>query len=755
MSHTKNEFDKNPLFRIDPITRNITNESGKKIFLAQRDHKSERFNFVLPRVIDGHDMSECDKVEIHFTNTDADTLEEIKDVYTVKDLMVDPSDKDRVKFTWEIENNATQLAGKLEFSITFICEGEEKVLEYSFGTTVFKGIMIAESYYHTENVLKPYITGVVAEWKKEIIRVSTEGVKAVEDAKGDILQEIQGHADAVTQAKDDAISEITGIKDDIVDAKNEALDVITDAQEKAEEAKGEIVSAREALEQATTVVKNATTVAENATEAVENAVARMEETSKTTIKDVQAEGEKVTSNANAVIGGIMTAFADATAQIGAKGKEATDAVEDAQNTAIESISGAKDDALDSIEEQKLDAENYLSDRASRLNTNMTAVWETVSYQMDAKTQEATSKMNQTYSDTLQWISEAEREAKKAIENAGSQACGSVVTLQEQAVSDIANKHTLATDDIIQKHTDAVNEIQIIADSLPPDYMELSEDVSNKANAIKGTASGDEVVITDISPDTHTLNVKVNGVDNPENVTVARLGKNILCFKEDCTTRYDIPYVKNMGVTWEYKPDKQEFVLTGTSNRNAINSNLLLEYLRVEPFIRSGKKYVVTLERINGSITGGTSATKMRLYIGSRNLDLPFPTSENKVVTEIIDGNEGSGIMSLFFGAGTQGVVFNDYTFRMKLELGDTATEWEPATCTTYTPNADGIVEGMTSLYPITTIMTNADNAVIECEYNRDTNKVIANTDDAVSQLHHSVESLESQLEGVAELLGGI
>ena len=54
---------------------------------------------------------------------------------------------------------------------------------------------------------------------------------------------------------------------------------------------------------------------------------------------------------------------------------------------------------------------------------------------------------------------------------------------------------------------------------------------------------------------------------------------------------------------------------------------------------------------------------------------------------------------------------------IQIELGSTATDYEPyITPTDYTPNADGTVNGVTSLYPNTTLMTDTDGVIIDCEY---------------------------------------
>lgn len=62
---------------------------------------------------------------------------------------------------------------------------------------------------------------------------------------------------------------------------------------------------------------------------------------------------------------------------------------------------------------------------------------------------------------------------------------------------------------------------------------------------------------------------------------------------------------------------------------------------------------------------------------------------------------------------------------IQLEVGNVATDFEEHKgVQTLTPNADGTVEGITSLAPTMTLHTNNADVVIHCEYNRDTNKAL-------------------------------
>lgn len=64
-----------------------------------------------------------------------------------------------------------------------------------------------------------------------------------------------------------------------------------------------------------------------------------------------------------------------------------------------------------------------------------------------------------------------------------------------------------------------------------------------------------------------------------------------------------------------------------------------------------------------------------------------------------------------------------YGNSIQIELGSKATAYEPyITPTEYIPTVDGTVNGVTSLYPNTTLMTDTDGVMIDCEYYKDIDK---------------------------------
>lgn len=198
MAHLHNVFDSDNRFRIDPITRAITNESGK-IKLVQHDHNSERFTFEVPRLVDGHDMSLCTKVEIHYLNVSASNSEQSADVYLVNDATVDEWDEDKVVFSWLISANATKYSGTLNFLVRFVClDGE--TIEYAWNTAIFSDITIDNGMDNGEAVIAEY-SDVLEAWKEEVLNGTDGIVTEIEAAKAEALNDI-------ADAKETMLSEI-------------------------------------------------------------------------------------------------------------------------------------------------------------------------------------------------------------------------------------------------------------------------------------------------------------------------------------------------------------------------------------------------------------------------------------------------------------------------------------------------------------------------------------------------------------------
>ncbi len=111
-------IDSDTHFTINPITRAITNVSQKKTTLIQGDHNSEVFTFVVPRFIEGHDMSSTDLIQVHFNNIDVKTKEQSQGVSPIGSRLIRD---DEIEFRWLIPQAATKYVGSLNFLIRFAC----------------------------------------------------------------------------------------------------------------------------------------------------------------------------------------------------------------------------------------------------------------------------------------------------------------------------------------------------------------------------------------------------------------------------------------------------------------------------------------------------------------------------------------------------------------------------------------------------------------------------------------------------------
>lgn len=164
MTHNHNVLDMDSIYIIDPITRTIKNESSSKAMIMQNDHNSERFSFEMPRYIEGHDMSLCDKVEVHYLNISSNKRLQNSGLYTVTDL--NPTDE-KVKFSWLISENATRLIGTLNFLICFCCTNNGTIT-YSWHTAIHEGIPVSRGIDAGSMFPSEYVD-IIAQWEDTVI----------------------------------------------------------------------------------------------------------------------------------------------------------------------------------------------------------------------------------------------------------------------------------------------------------------------------------------------------------------------------------------------------------------------------------------------------------------------------------------------------------------------------------------------------------------------------------------------------------
>lgn len=163
--HTHNVTDGDNKFIVDGISRAIKNASTSKTIVMQFDHNSEVFTFELPRYIEGHDMTECNRVEVHYLNIDSITKQENEGIYLVDDLTIN-DDENKLTCSWVISQNATQLVGSLNFLLRFICLTDD-VIDYVWNTSIFSGIYVSKGIYNSDIIAEQYIDTIKA-WENRL-----------------------------------------------------------------------------------------------------------------------------------------------------------------------------------------------------------------------------------------------------------------------------------------------------------------------------------------------------------------------------------------------------------------------------------------------------------------------------------------------------------------------------------------------------------------------------------------------------------
>lgn len=223
MAHAHIVSDSDNHFIIDPISRQISNNS-KKTILIKTDHNSEQFTFELPRYVEGHDMSLSNKVEVHFLNINSKTRQTNPGIYNVVDFDVDAEDNTKVLGTWLVSREATKYPGSLNFVIRFSCLADDNVEYYSWNTAIYTGITIADTIENTETIVEDYVD-IFRQWLDTLeMAGSTGDIYAISD-DGTIInlcEKVDGLDSHVTELEAQITefgNRVTGVEQDVSEFK--------------------------------------------------------------------------------------------------------------------------------------------------------------------------------------------------------------------------------------------------------------------------------------------------------------------------------------------------------------------------------------------------------------------------------------------------------------------------------------------------------------------------------------------------------
>lgn len=183
MGHEHNVYDTDTHFIIDPVKRVIKSDNARKATLIQFDHNSERITFECPRYIEEHDMSLCNKVEIHFINIDVTKKNELSGIYTVDDLAISG---DNVVCSWLVSRAATQYAGTLNFIVRFACV-EDDIITYAWNTGICSSISITRGIDAAGSFRNDY-SDIIEQWKASVIAYFNADFSAWKSATKDDIE---------------------------------------------------------------------------------------------------------------------------------------------------------------------------------------------------------------------------------------------------------------------------------------------------------------------------------------------------------------------------------------------------------------------------------------------------------------------------------------------------------------------------------------------------------------------------------------
>ena len=233
--------------------------------------------------------------------------------------------------------------------------------------------------------------------------------------------------------------------------------------------------------------------------------------------------------------------------------------------------------------------------------------------------------------------------------------------------------------------------------------------STFANAIKKTVSGTVITADDVSPVEHDITCKISSdtVTDLTAVNVTECGKNL------------------------YNQGEMTF------------SRLLNDYHQFANLSSAGlvgKKITYQAEIDN---TQGTGESRINCWTLQNGSVVPAPAAINSIAAG------ETGISKITFtvpdcekilpGAFLYGDTGHPVTIR-KFQISFEDTAYTPYTGQNYTPAADGTVEGMTSVSPYMTILTDTAGVTITATYNQDTEKVLNNIEQQIPDVGALIEA---------------
>lgn len=244
------------------------------------------------------------------------------------------------------------------------------------------------------------------------------------------------------------------------------------------------------------------------------------------------------------------------------------------------------------------------------------------------------------------------------------------------------------------------------------YLKITDEILNSYITIYGFADNDELygqecVISNIQIEKGTTATEYEPFIDPSTMTVTKCGKNLIPYPfASQTLTYN-------GVTYTDNGDGS-VTIEGTVENDGVSFMLVNTGAGGRKYLPKGTYYLSCPEIANNS------DVFLSIFFYDDNETSTFTATSGKNQSFTLEKGQYYGLYFRVYG----GSVIKKITVKPQIEVGSVATVYEKYNATEHTPSSDGTVDGIASLSPNMTILTDTEGAVVECEYIKDTNKVI-------------------------------
>lgn len=240
-----------------------------------------------------------------------------------------------------------------------------------------------------------------------------------------------------------------------------------------------------------------------------------------------------------------------------------------------------------------------------------------------------------------------------------------------------------------------------------------------ANSLKGNISGDTVRIDDVSPIKHTVKIKARR-------------KNLL----NADGMVNGAFVKNNDGSYTLTKISDSTRSSGWVNISIpANTHISLSTTSIE----GTAAFAFQFKHKDETYTSAGPLSSAQLAFA------PY-IIKNEVVSVRVyfDQNVADGASLKISGLQIElGSVTTDYVHYVDLSTISVivSPDGTSTSATEYIPDADGVVEGVKSLYPSMVVTTDDAGATVEVEYNKDTNAVLGGVETSLDNIIAIQESL--------------